>query len=61
MQARVNLCPRCAAELRAILAAKGVEAMARAIGRVLCATCRKGVPGYRPGQRLVTHLKARPS
>jgi hypothetical protein len=58
---RLDLCARCAATLKGILAKKGESAMARAIGRVLCPACLSRIPGHRPGQRLVTAIKARPS
>jgi len=57
MMAKVPLCPSCAAQLRVVLAERGETAMARAIGDVLCETCRARVPGYVPGKRLVTYLK----
>lgn len=57
MPFRVDLCEGCAGKLRAILAKEGEKNMARAIGRVLCTGCRSRIPGYRPGQRLVSRLK----
>lgn len=56
--ARLYLCGTCAANLRIIRDAHGSAAMAAAIGDILCDPCKRRVPGYQPGQRLVVKLKA---
>lgn len=60
-QFRLDVCEACAAKLRAVLAAQGEKAMARAIAGVLCPACLSKIPGYQPGQWLVSTFKGRPS
>jgi hypothetical protein len=57
-QVKLMLCPACAGKLRSLRDAHGVEAMAKAIGRVLCTSCRRQIPGYETGP-LETVLKMR--
>jgi hypothetical protein len=56
MLMKLNLCQQCAAKLRAVRDRDGEEAMARAIGEVLCQECRRQIPAP-PGARIVTLSK----
>jgi hypothetical protein len=49
MQIKIELCEACAAKLRVLVAERGQEAMARAVGPLIakCAQCRPQLPGYR--------------
>jgi len=58
--AKIDLCEVCAAKLRVILREHGAEAMAMAVGEILCDHCRAKVPGYTVGKTLVTSLKPPP-
>ena len=57
---KLNLCQQCAAKLRTILQVRGEDAMAAAVGDVLCDDCYAKVPGYARGLRLTVRLKKTP-
>ena len=61
MLIKVELCAACAEKLRVIVAERGEESMARAVGPIIskCATCRPQLPGYKLGKVLNTKLKRR--
>ncbi len=56
---KVFICEPCASRLRSILESKGEAAMCEAMGRVLCSTCKKKIPGYDPSAKLVVRQKLR--
>ncbi len=59
MQVRVNICLDCRDKLRAVLERKDERAMAKAMGDILCSSCKSKIPGYDPRTRLVIKLKER--
>jgi hypothetical protein len=60
MYAKISICLDCAAKLRDVRDAQGEEAMAAAMGEILCEGCLSRVPGYEPGRRLEVVLKKTP-
>lgn len=60
MLAKISICLDCAAKLRKVRDEEGEQAMAAAMGGILCERCLSRVPGYEPGRRLEVVLKKTP-